>query len=38
MDLDQATATMIENLKNNTGKSLEQWIAIVQKENFEKHG
>ena len=22
----------------NTGRSLEQWIALVQKENFEKHG
>jgi len=29
---------MIENLYKNTGKTLEQWIAIVKKENFEKHG
>lgn len=36
--MDKATLTMIENLKKNTGKSLEQWIAIVQKENFAKHG
>jgi len=36
--MDKATLTMIENLQKNTGKSLEQWIAIVQKENFAKHG
>lgn len=36
--MDQGTQTMIENLKKNTGKTLEQWIAIVQKENPEKHG
>lgn len=36
--MDKPTQTMIENLKKNTGKTLEQWIAIVQKENFEKHG
>lgn len=29
---------MIDNLYKNTGKSLEQWIEIVKKENFEKHG
>lgn len=36
--MDKATLTMIENLQKNTGKSLEQWIALVQKENFAKHG
>lgn len=36
--MDKATQTMIENLEKNTGKTLEQWIAIVQKENFEQHG
>lgn len=36
--MDQATQTMIENLQKNTGKSLEQWIKIVNKENFAKHG
>jgi predicted transport protein len=35
--MDQA-ATMIENLKKNTGKSLEEWIAIVSNEDLEKHG
>lgn len=35
--MDQAIQTMIENLKKNTGKSLDQWIEIVQLKNFEKH-
>ena len=29
---------MIENLHKNTGRTLEQWIVIVNKENFTKHG
>lgn len=36
--MDKATQTMIENLQKNTGKTLEQWVAIVIKENFGKHG
>lgn len=36
--MDKATQTMVDNLSKNTGKTLEQWIAIVQKENFAKHG
>lgn len=36
--MDNATRTMIENLYKNTGKTLEQWIAIVKKENFANHG
>lgn len=36
--MDKATQTMIDNLHKNTGKTLEQWIEIVQKENFAKHG
>jgi predicted transport protein len=36
--MDQATLTMIENLYKNTGKTLEQWIEIVNKQQFEKHG
>lgn len=36
--MDKATQTMIDNLHKNTGKTLEQWIEIVKKENFEKHG
>lgn len=36
--MDQALQTMIENLHKKTGKTLEQWITIVKKENFAKHG
>ena len=36
--MDNAEQTMIDNLFKNTGKTLEQWIDIVQKQNFEKHG
>lgn len=36
--MDQAELTMISNLHKNTGKTLEQWISIVKKEGFEKHG
>ena len=36
--MDKATQTMIENLSKNTGKTLEQWIAMVQKESYAKHG
>ena len=36
--MDKGTKTMIENLYKNTGKTLEQWIALVKAENFAKHG
>lgn len=36
--MEKAEISMIENLKKNTGKTLEQWIQIVKKEKFEKHG
>jgi len=36
--MDQAAQTMIDNLHKNTGKTLDEWIAIVKKENFAKHG
>jgi len=36
--MDKATQTMIENLHKNTGKTLQQWIDIVKKQNFSKHG
>ena len=36
--MDKATQTMIDNLHKNTGKTLEQWIDIVNRENFTKHG
>jgi len=29
---------MIDNLHKNTGKTLEQWITLLKKENFAKHG
>lgn len=37
-DMDQATLTMIENLHKNTGKSLDEWVALVQVQKFAKHG
>lgn len=36
--MDKAAQTMIDNLNKNTGKTLEQWIDIVKKQNFAKHG
>lgn len=36
--MDPAEKTMIDNLQKNTGKSLEEWVAIVQKKNHGKHG
>jgi predicted transport protein len=36
--MDQATLTMIENLHKITGKSLDEWIALVQSQHFAKHG
>lgn len=36
--MDAATQTMIDNLQKNTGKSLEEWIQIVQAQKLQKHG
>src|SRR5690606_9643005 len=36
--MDKATISMIENLRKNTGKSLEQWIDIVLNNQFTTHG
>ncbi|WP_353127254.1 DUF4287 domain-containing protein [Parapedobacter pyrenivorans] len=36
--MDKGTQTMIDNLYKNTGKTLEQWIQIVAKEQFSRHG
>ncbi len=36
--MDKATQTMIENLHKNTGRTLEEWIAVVNKQSFAKHG
>jgi hypothetical protein len=35
--MDKALQTMIENMPEETGKKLEEWIQILDKENFEKH-
>ncbi len=35
---DDATATMIANLKEKTGKSLEQWVKIAAASKLPKHG
>jgi predicted transport protein len=36
--MDKATQTMIDNLQSNTGKTLDQWIALVRKAKLDKHG
>jgi hypothetical protein len=37
-EFDAATQTQIRNLEEKTGKSLDQWVKIVQKQKLEKHG
>lgn len=36
--LDKAYATQIANIEKTTGKKLNEWIAIVNKSGFTKHG
>ena len=36
--LDKASATQIANIEKSTGKKLSDWIAIVNKSGFAKHG
>ncbi|NTW25573.1 MAG: DUF4287 domain-containing protein [Lentimicrobium sp.] len=36
--MDPAEKTMIDNLSKNTGKTLEQWIGIVDAKNLARHG
>jgi len=36
--MDKATQTMIENLHKNTGKTLVQWVDIVNSQSISKHG
>ena len=36
--MDAGTQTMIDNLHKNTGKTLEDWIALVTEEKLHKHG
>ena len=35
--MDKALQTMINNMPEKTGKKLDDWIQILDKENFEKH-
>jgi len=36
--LDDALATMVANLKDKTGKTLDQWVALASKSKLAKHG
>lgn len=36
--IDKAIQTQITNIENSTGKKLNEWIAIVNKSGFAKHG
>jgi hypothetical protein len=36
--MDKNVATMIENLKEKTGYTLEEWKVVITKENLVKHG
>lgn len=36
--MDDATASMIRNLEEKTGKTLDQWVAVVRKLGDKKHG
>jgi predicted transport protein len=36
--MDQATQTMIDNLHRNTGKSMAEWVAVLQSQALSKHG
>ncbi len=36
--IDKATQTQIANIEKNSGKKLDEWIAIVNKSPFAKHG
>jgi predicted transport protein len=35
---EEMVVSMIKNLKDKTGKSLEEWLAIVKSSGLEKHG
>lgn len=37
-ELDAATRTMIANFKEKTGKTLEEWVALIQASGLVKHG
>lgn len=38
MDVDAATQSMIDNMPAKTGRSLDEWFAVVDAAGFEKHG
>ena len=38
LSVDAATHTMIKNLPDKTGNSLDQWLRILASEELEKHG
>jgi len=38
ISIDKAAQTQISNIEKNTGKKLDQWIAIINKSGFAKHG
>jgi len=35
--MDKALKTMIENMADKTGKSLDEWFRILKEKNFDKH-
>lgn len=35
---EEMAASMIANLKDKTGRTLEEWLALTKKTNLEKHG
>lgn len=36
--MEKAEQTMLDNLRKNTGKSLEEWTTIIKDKSFGKHG
>jgi predicted transport protein len=36
--VDAATQTMVRNLEEKTGKTMDQWVAVVKKQGPKKHG
>lgn len=35
---EEMAQAMVNNLKEKTGKTLEQWLKLISKQSFEKHG
>ena len=38
MDVDAATQTMIDNIPAKTGRTLDEWFAVLDDAGLEKHG